>query len=215
MWHLRAIFPQWKNCPSQSPYWLGQCPIVVRESYNLTRFNDLSLNRNIGKVTVVPQKGWSSILQISNWDRPFYILRDPLHLAHTTSWEKGCRRAYTLYQHIISLGRYLGLYHQLVSYTLGPGVTRCTTSGAVLSIIFCKYNIFNRPDEAMFVMVKACLCWKIILLFRTLKNSNLPIINLGMSGQMLMLSRQRETCLDTLLITLGNGLERKKIICFI
>ena len=41
---------------------------------------------------------------------------------------------------------------------------------SVLSINIGKHKIFHRHDEAMlFVMLKACLRWKNILLFRSLK----------------------------------------------
>ena len=42
---------------------------------------------------------------------------------------------------------------------------------SMLSIIIGKYNIFHRLDDTMlFVMVKACLHLKIILLLRTFEN---------------------------------------------
>ena len=56
-------------------------------------------------------------------------------------------------------------------YHLAPGVTHCTANGPICDKcnIF-KYNIFHRPDEVMlFAMVKACLCSKNVMLFRTIK----------------------------------------------
>ena len=51
---------------------------------------------------------------------------------------------------------------------------------SVVSINIDKYNIFHRPDEAMlFVMVKACLCLKIIQLFRALKDCFLPSMDIN------------------------------------
>ena len=42
---------------------------------------------------------------------------------------------------------------------------------SVVSINIGKYNIFHIPDEAMlYVMMKACICPNIILLFRTFEN---------------------------------------------
>ena len=53
-----------------------------------------------------------------------------------------------------------------MQYHLAPGVTHCTTNGAICG----KYNIFCRPDEAMlFVMIKVFLHLQNVLLFRTLE----------------------------------------------
>ena len=58
----------------------------------------------------------------------------------------------------------------LVLHTLAAAVTKQPMLSSVVSINSDMYNIVQRPDEAMlFVMVKALLCLKNILLFRTLK----------------------------------------------
>ena len=55
---------------------------------------------------------------------------------------------------------------------------------SVVSMNVGKYNIFYRPDEAMlFVIVKACLHLKIILLFITLKDFILLINGLALFFQ--------------------------------
>ena len=64
------------------------------------------------------------------------------------------------------------LHHHFGVTHLAPGATHHITNGVIFGKHkFCKYNISHRPDEAMlFVIVQICLCYQIIVLFRTQKD---------------------------------------------
>ena len=100
-----------------------------------------------------------------NSDGLFYITR-----AHHT-WlklqsEQGGTEGLTL--HNTSLGRYVGLHHQ-VPHTLAAGVTHLTTNGAICGKYKNWYNIFHRLDDTMFNLCESFLHLKIIQLFQNLE----------------------------------------------
>ena len=76
--------------------------------------------------------------------------------------------------YVSSLVRYGGLacIIILLPCTLAPGVTHCIINDAICGKYhFGSYKIFHKFDVAiLIVMVKACLCLKIILLLSTFEN---------------------------------------------
>ena len=98
-----------------------------------------------------PPYGIRSFLtpQTLNSKRPIYITR--VLLCQSTSHPG--QEAHTLYKHIITVGRSVGLYHQFGD-TLAPGVTHCTTNVVIYGQ--CKYFIFHRSEQAMFLVMEKC-----------------------------------------------------------
>ena len=108
------------------------------------------------------KKLWDEVMrccltpQISNSSRPFYPWGQRgtgrfTHCVNTTYQWVG------MWACIISLVPHILYLMSLITQPMVP---------SVVIINIHKYNIFYRPDEAMlFVMVKACVGLKIILLF--------------------------------------------------
>ena len=156
--------------------------IVGRESENITRstketlyirLNDPSLNRSIRSFSC-PTFGMISCSTplTCNLNRPFHIFRCSFWITHSPSWWEGGAGSSQSVSTTHNSGYVCSPTSAISCHNIWHHVTHHTANGARCGEYkYWKYNIFHRPDEViLFVMVKACLHLKNILLFRALQS---------------------------------------------
>ena len=114
---------------------------------------------------------WSTLMTSTSKWPSLLAQQGPLQKAYNTS-QQGRTGSHTLYlqpQQLVGMGSCSITI--LVPYILAPGASLCITNGAINSkyIIFVSITFCHRPKDAMLLgMAKACLHFKIFLLFRPL-----------------------------------------------